>query len=400
MKILWVNPNFLHPTTKGGQIRTLEMLKCLHRGHEIDYAAFENPAQPEGVARSTEYCARAYPFHLHVPDKRSPAFLPQLASGLFHPVPLAVSRFTSAEMSAFLQRQIAERHYDLIVCDFLAVADNFPALNGVLLFQHNVETLIWRRRVEQASDPLRRWYLGLQARRMFNYEGRACRQAAFVVAVSQSDEQWMRANFGATRTGSVPTGVDTARFAKPASSTPRDGLVFVGSMDWMPNVDGVLWFAREVLPRIRARLPGCRLTIAGRDPDPALQALASSVPGIIVTGTVPDIRPYLWDAAVCIVPLRVGGGTRLKIFEAMAAGVPVVSTAIGAEGLPVTGGRNILIAGDPEDFAAACWRLLQDHAAADALARDALHLVTGSFSWEEVARRFEALMEQAAACRI
>lgn len=397
MKILWANPNFLHPTTKGGQIRTLEILKRLHKRHEIHYAAIENPAQPEGVARAGEYSTRAYPFRHTVLDKTSPRFALEVAAGLFSSLPLAVSRWVSPAMRDFVGEQLASGHFDRAVCDFLSTAPHFPDLRRVVLFQHNVETMIWRRHAETASGALRRAYFQLQADRMFAFEKKVCLESGSIIAVSAKDRDTMRDLFGATRVADTPTGVDTV-FFEPQSAPPAADLVFTGSMDWMPNIDGAVWFTAAILPLLRQRLPECSLALAGRSPAPAVEALGKADPRIRVTGTVPDIRPWLWGSRVAIVPLRVGGGTRLKIYESMAAGVPVVSTTIGAEGLDYTDGENILIADTPEQFADACHRLLADPDLAARIAANARHLVATRYSWEGVVDDFEKLLEAAPAC--
>ena len=163
-------------------------------------------------------------------------------------------------------------------------------------------------------------------------------------------------------------------------------------MDWMPNIDGMRWFVGEVLPRIRARRPNCTLTIAGRKPTSAITELAASDSGILVTGGVPDIRPYVWGAAVSIVPLRIGGGTRLKIYESMAARVPVVSTRIGAEGLAIHPPNDIRIADTAEEFASQCLDLLENPQQRSAIAEAAWTMVAERFSWESVAQQFEQIL--------
>jgi glycosyltransferase involved in cell wall biosynthesis len=393
MKVLWVNTNFLHPTTKGGQIRTLEMLRHLHRRHEIHYVAIENPSQPEGPARAHEYCTKAYPFSYQIPEKASAAFWGQLAQGLVSPMPVAVSRFHPPGMTAFLEELIERESFDCAVVDHLAPTAYFPDLPNAVFFQHNVETVIWRRHVQHAADPLRRWYFGLQAKRMLAYERRVSRAAGQIVAVSPTDAEEMRRLFGVTGVVEIPTGVNIEYF-RPPESFPAVGadLVFVGSMDWLPNVDGVLYFAREVLPLIRKRRAECSLTIVGRTPPQKVLALAERDPGICVTGTVPDIRPYLWGSTVSVVPLRIGGGTRLKIYEAMAARIPVVSTTIGAEGLTIHPPDDIRIADRPEDFAERCLELLEDNGERRRVSQSAWNMVNANFSWEQVARCFEKIM--------
>jgi glycosyltransferase involved in cell wall biosynthesis len=165
-------------------------------------------------------------------------------------------------------------------------------------------------------------------------------------------------------------------------------------MDWLPNIEGIAWFVRDVLPLIRRRLPQSSVTIAGRRPAASIRALAAADPLIRVTGTVDDMRPYLWSAKVSIVPIRIGSGTRLKIYEAMAANVPVVSTTIGAEGLEVSSPENIRIADTPEAFADACVRLIEDPTERARQADAALRLVREKFSWEVVAQRFEEILSR------
>lgn len=396
MKILWVKTDFLHPTTRGGQIRTLEMLRRLHRWHEIHYACFDDPRTPEGLRRSTEYATRSYPVPLRVVPKRSPRFALQLAAGLFSPLPVAGMRYRSEAMRDTLAGLVAREHFDAKVCDFLMPSVNIDRMNSWVLFQHNVETNIWERHAESGAAPPHRAYFRMQARKMFAWERSVCREAAHVVAVSGVDEQTMRERFGVDRISSVPTGVDVEYFERPAAPAREYDLVFIGSMDWMPNIDGIHWFFEEILPRIREAKPACRVAIVGRTPPPSIAALAKD-PLVTVTGTVPDVRPYLWQSALSVVPLRVGGGTRLKIFEAAAAGTAVVSTPIGAEGLPLVHRETIGIAETPEAFAAECIELLENEEARNAMARRALNLVRAKFSWEQVAREFEAALEQAAA---
>jgi glycosyltransferase involved in cell wall biosynthesis len=297
-------------------------------------------------------------------------------------------------MKAKIAEMLASEKFDSLVCDFLFPAPNIPDMSSAVLFQHNVEAVIWKRHVEQAPNPIARAYLSVQARRMEAFERNVCRRSAHVVAVSDLDVKTMTAAYGVNNIDAVETGVDLDYFAPPESSEPKADLVFVGSMDWLPNIDGVRFFSEEILPRIRARMPECKIAIVGRRPGSAIEELGKRDPNIIVTGTVPDVRPWLWGSAVSIVPLRIGGGTRLKIFEAMAANVPVVSTAIGAEGLPVEPGRHLLIADEAEAFAESCLRLLEDGQRRGALAESACALVRDRFSWGAVTRKFEAILER------
>src|SRR5580704_17918427 len=242
MKILWVKSDFLHPTTRGGQIRTLEIVKRLHARHEVHYLAYDAADNPEGLKRASEYCSRVYPVQLAVPRRRSLAFVGQLIGNLFSSMPLSLSRYHSPAMQKEIRSVLGETQFDSVVCDFLSPAPNFERLDQCVLFQHNVETMIWRRHSENAPDPLRRLYFRMQAERMFPWERRKCLEAAEVIAVSPQDAGLMRELFGVTRVFAIPTGVDVDFFRPRADVPPKADLVFLGSMDWMPNIDGVEYF--------------------------------------------------------------------------------------------------------------------------------------------------------------
>jgi glycosyltransferase involved in cell wall biosynthesis len=396
MKVLWVNSNFMHPTTKGGQIRTLEMLRYLHRWHEIHYVARENPEQPEGPARAHEYSTKSYPVKHQALDKTSPAFAFQLLAGTFSSVPLSMSRFDPPGMKKFLADLIQKERFDAVVADHLVPMCYMPDRSTTILFQHNVEFMIWRRHVQHASNPLKKAFFQLQAKRMFDFEKAACTESAHVVACSETDRDMMRTAFGISNVSDVPTGVNLEYFAHPSlgSEPGKADFAFVGSMDWMANQQGVLWFVNEILPLIRKRRPKATFAVVGRTPPPNITALAKD-PGITVTGTVPDVRPWFWESAVSVVPLLVGGGTRLKIYEAMAASSPVVSTTIGAEGLVYHHPDDIRIADSPRDFADQCLDLVENPEKRRAVARAAWELVNAHFSWEVAARKFDEVLQKA-----
>jgi glycosyltransferase involved in cell wall biosynthesis len=394
MKLLWVKADFLHPTTRGGEIRTLETLKRLHSRHEIHYVALRqlDHGNAEGIERSSEYCTRAYAIPHQVPDKSSLGFAVQLARGLVSPMPVAVSRYRSRGMQQKIEELVREQVFDCIVCDFLFPAQNIPKLSSCVLFQHNVEAVIWKRRAENARNPIERFYLQQQARRMYKYERETCREVKRIIAVSGTDAAVMREEYGAQQVRTTPTGVDLEYFCAPTAAPRTTDLVFVGSMDWAPNIEGAEWFVREVLPLIRKQKPDCSVSFAGRKPARSILDLAAADPLVVVTRTVPDIRPHLWGATVSIVPLLTGGGTRLKIFEAMAARIPVVSTTIGAEGLPVEHGEHLYLADDPQSFAARCLELMETPEMHSRLACAGWRLVSSRFSWDAAAQEFERLL--------
>jgi len=394
MKILWICPFFLHPTDRGAQIRTLGTLRELHKRHEIHFAALNDPQNNEGPGRSPEYSSRHFSRSHSAPARGSIGIIPQLVGSIVNRVPMAVSRYYSAEFKREISALIAAEHYDSIVCDFLASAPNLADIGSCVLFQHNVETTIWQRHVAQSRSFVEKLFFQMQARKMEAYERKICRTAKHVIAVSEIDASRMKGMFRIETVSSVPTGVDVEYFAPHCASPAVSDIVFCGSMDWLPNVDAVEYFLSEVLPLIRDTLPGATFTIAGRSPDARVFKAVEGHAGVTVTGKVEDMRPYLWGSKISIVPIRIGGGTRLKIYECMAAGVPVVSTTVGAEGLRCTDGEDIVLADDPGGFAAACVRLLSDDAARRAIAHNALERAQGELSWAAVSREFEAILER------
>jgi len=397
MKILWVNQYFLHPTERGGQIRTLGILQQLHRRHEVHYAALEDPATTEGMDMAHTFSTRAYPVPHPVVSRRSPAFLLQLVRNVFGSnLPLAVSRYASPELLRKVTGLEAGERFDCIVCDFVASGVHIADIKRAVIFQHNVETTIFERHAQHAKTPIHRWFFGLQARRMRAYEERMCRNSIHVIAVSSIDAQRMRDMFKITNVSEVATGVDVDYFRRSPGRPPEIEFVFVGSMDWLPNIEGMVWFAKEILPLIRRRKPDCRVAIVGRKPGPEILALAAADARIEVTGTVPDVRPYLWNSQISILPLRIGGGTRMKVYEAMAAGLPVVSTSVGIEGLACQPGRDLLIGDSPEEFAERCISLLDDPNLRNNISESGFRLVDENCSWEVVSKQFEKVLLEAA----
>lgn len=390
MRILWIKTELLHPIDKGGTIRTYQMLRSLVRHHEITYLCLDQGSTASDARESAnEYCTKLVTVPFRPAPKNSAIFFLDLFKNIFSRLPYAVSRYRCP----MLKEQVANLAplHDLVICDFLIPSYAVPPGLTVptVLFQHNVEAMIWERRASIPQNPIRRAYMREQWRRMRRLESEECGRFDHVVAVSAGDAAIFRSEYGATSVSDVPTGVDLEYFS-PRSPRPKDDaeLIFVGSMDWLPNEDGVRWFADHVLGRVRQQVPNVRLTIVGRSPGSAVRRLMEQDPAIEVTGAVPDVRPYLERGAVFVVPLRIGGGTRLKIYEAMAMRIPMVSTSIGAEGLPVRSGEHLIIADGPEQQASAIVQLLQNPQVAFELASNALALVQGHGSWELVANHF------------
>ncbi len=397
MRILWLKSDLLLPLDKGGKLRTWHLMRHLAKRHEITYLAFATPdvrrEQIEGmaeVAQSVEVVPRSDP------AKGTLRFYADVARHLVDPLPYAVGKYRSRAFATRVHALVSGGDFQLVVCDFLVPAVNLrrrlpcPAV----IFTHNVEAEIWRRYAETTTNPVSRLLYRAQHRRMLRFEGRTLARFDGVLAVSDADRETFHQLYprvARDRIHVVPTGVDTDFFTATPSAPASRSLVFTGSMDWLPNEDAMQFFCRDVLPLIRAAEPQTTVKIVGRTPTPAVVRLGAEA-GVTVTGRVDDVRPYIADAAVYIVPIRIGGGTRLKIFEAMAMGKAVVSTAIGAEGLPVQDGAHLVLAEEPRTFAAAVVRLMRDLDARRALERAAHRLVIEHYDWSAVAGELEGAL--------
>jgi polysaccharide biosynthesis protein PslH len=393
MKILWVKANKLVPLHSGGDIRSYHIARYLAAQHELVFLSYyDGQPDPEYHKKLQELFPDAAPIATGKRDgkfARTFDYLAHLAS----PLPYAVGRFRSAEVERKLRDWFGERRFDVAVCDFLDAAVNFPRQLSIpsVLFQHNVESEIWRRHSTTQSSALKRRLYGIEFQKMLRYERNAVERFHHVIAVSEHDRCLMEAWVQGSRITVVPTGVDLSEYRPQGSQrSPGPLVMFVGAMDWEPNIDATEYLCREIWPLVVAALPRAKLRIVGRNPAERVRRLAG--PSVEVTGRVPSVIEHLHEAAVVVVPLRIGGGTRLKIYEAMAAGKAVVSTAVGAEGLDVDHGRNIILADGPREFAQAVWSLLKDENLRQRYERAAAeHII--QYDWRVIGRKFEHVLE-------
>ncbi len=391
MKLLWMKAGGIAPLDTGGKIRSFHILKELAPRHQVTLFTFypEMAEDPHPGLRDLFQDLVLVP--LRLPRRGSAAEVAQYLRIIGSGEAYTIRKYDQPGLRE-QARAVLARPYDAIICDFV-----FPAWLmdwGMdclkVLFTHNVEAQVWRRHSRVSSNLLWKSLGFVESRLLERAESRYVKLADHVLTVSEADRREFSRHVDPSRITVIPTGVDSTYF-RPAPGRERPGrIVFTGSMDWMPNEDGVAWFASEVWPLIRAEVPEAEFDVVGRRPSRRIQALAG--PGVRVTGRVDDIRPYLDEAAVYVVPLRSGSGTRLKIFEAMAAGKPVVSTTVGAEGLPVEDSRNIVIRDSPDEFAASVVRLLRDAEERRRLGQAAREVIENGHSWAAVSAYFEALL--------
>ena len=399
MQILWLKTELLHPVDKGGKIRTYQMLRELKRDHKITYLCLDDGSgDPQAQRLSQDYCDELITVPHSTTPKFSGAFYRELVANIASPLPYFMKKYESPGMRGAIEAALQKRDFDVLVCDFLQPSLNVPRRLPVtsVLFQHNVEAMIWKRHYEVQKNPFKRAYLYDQWRKTKKYEGAACRRFDVVIAVSREDATLMKEGYRLESVADVPTGVNTEYFRPSDQSRIQShNIVFTGSMDWLPNEDAMQYFTREILPLIRAKVPDVSLTVVGRNPYPSLIELSKRDPAITVTGRVDDVRPFIESAAVYVVPIRVGGGTRLKIYEAMSMSKPVISTTIGAEGLPVNPNVDIIFADTANSFAEAVVRVLTNSAFAQEVGERARQLVCDNFGWQKVSARFAQICEKA-----
>ena len=398
MRILWVKPGKLLPLDTGGKLRTYNILRHLAADHQLTYLSYYGGDRDQTYEREIlQHLPGTTSVHTAVPDVAGFRRYLDYAGHLPLAAPYAISRFTSLQVQKILAEWMAQRRFDVAVCDFLASAPNFPRdlITPTVLFQHNVETLLWKRRAQFAVKPADRVISRIEYAKMARYEAAQVRRFHHVFAVSEQDRDAMSGMVDPSRISVIPTGVDLAKYRFDPELRPARALVvFTGSMDWEPNIDGVEYFCKDIWPLVLAEIPDARFRIVGRDPHPRVKKLASA--SVEVTGTVSSIIDHLRAAAVLVVPLRIGGGTRIKIYEGMAVGKATVSTFVGAEGLDVHHERDILLADAPRRFADYIARLLREEnfrrryeaAAAQTVRR---------YDWSVITRGFAKELEKAVA---
>lgn len=397
MRMLVLTGRLFYPANTGGKIRSSQLFERLARLHDITMVSFRTADEgPERLRLMEACCSRLETVPLVDHAKGSPGFFLELARNALSPQAFTIAKYDSPAMRRTLAGLLARERYDVVVCDFLHPSPNLLPLPFFpkVLFQHNVESVIRQRHYQTAANPLLKTYLYWDWIRLRRFEGAAARRFDHAIMVSEQDCETMRQLYGVTRVSPIPTGVDVEFFQPRDTEAPGHHIVFTGSMDWFPNEDAIGYFVREVLPRIRAELD-VTCWVVGRTPSEAVVRIGREHPDVRVTGTVDDVRPYIDRAGVYVVPLRIGGGTRIKIFEAMAMAKPVVSTTIGAEGLPVTDGANVMLADDPATFAARVIGLLQAPAERRRIGAAARSLVVEHYTWDVAARRFSEICEAA-----
>jgi polysaccharide biosynthesis protein PslH len=399
MRLLFLTPQLPYPPHQGTTIRNYNILKQIAPRHDITLLSFGTKEQ---LANAEPLCHICRQIEMAPYPTRS--FKQRLVTTLSSPLPDMALRLESREMAERASKLVENERFDVIQIEGIEMAryvtrSRPPGRSTRIIFDdHNAEYVLQRTAFEADVRKINRWhaaiYSMIQWQKLARYEQGICRLADAVIVASNADARAIQRLGIRDKVHVVPNGVDTDHFvpsegvcAKPLSEL---ALVYAGKMDFRPNVDAMVWFCAEILPRIRASIPLAHLVIVGQQPPPRILALGKQ-DGVEVTGWVPDTRPYVADSAVYVVPLRMGSGTRLKVLEAMAMGKAIVSTALGAEGIDLVPGQDAIIANTPSEFAQAVVDLLQNPRRRQELGQAGRQLVEFKYDWRTLVPKLDSL---------
>ena len=389
------------PPHSGKRLRTYNIVTRLAQRHRIVYLCYGTSEEDRERA---QLLARRFGLRfVLVEDTRDPkrtiCYFLRVFLNLFSPRPFSSVHHFKKPYASSLQRVLAQEEFDLAVCEWTFLAGYFSAQVTVptVLMAHNVERHLWERFAECNRNPIKRAFGQLQARKVRRFEAELCPRFDHCVAVSEGDCRTLISDYCLKSVSVTENGVDLDYFKPCDLPSDPNQLVFTGAMDYFANEDAVRFFVRKIFPIVQKANPRATFSIVGRNPSKRLFSLASSHLGVEVSGTVPDVRGHIASSGVYVVPLRIGGGTRLKILEAMAMGKAVVSTTVGAEGLEVHHGRDVILADTPREFARAILGLQTDADRRKAIGENARQKVEARYGWDAIVDRLEATLLTVAA---
>jgi polysaccharide biosynthesis protein PslH len=399
MHVVIIDGDVSYPATSGKRLRTLNLMLQVAKRHRITYVG-------RCAADSEE--ARVAPAFLRdqgiepilvphpVPHKTGSAFYLRLLANLFSGRPYSVTSHRSEPMRRAVAEVASKNTVDVWQVEWApyltTIDESLPGPRVVIA--HNVDTLIWQRYYENEPSFLKRAFLKTQWQKFRRFENDAFRQATRVVAVSEEDARLIREQFGQPHVDVVDNGIDRAFFEGVTGQRDPSRILFLGALDWRPNIDAVGLLLDKIFPRVRAQEPNGKLMIVGRHPSAALVERAKQTPGVELHADVADVRPFLGESGVMAVPLRIGGGSRLKILEALACGLPVVSTRVGAEGLLLTPNEDYVQA-EEDAMADALVHAIRNPGPMQAMANHGRRLVLDTYDWGVLAKKLEASWEKA-----
>ena len=392
MKLFWIKAGGFVPLDYGGRIRSFQMAKELACRHEVTVLTFYPAAEDDTHNELAPLFEELITVPLKLPRRRSMAEYIDYLRLLVAPHAYSMQKYYRADLRRAVSQLFSRKSFDAIICDFVYPAGvlDWNSKIPIILFTHNVEAEVWERQYQVSGTLLSKIAFWLEYKRLASAERYYAKRSARVLAVSERNREFFgRYAGGRERVSLMPTGVDTDYFRPMPGSPKETSLVFTGSMDWAPNHDAMEYLYRDILPLIRLEEPDVEIWMVGRNPPPSLIRLVEGDPKVHVTGRVEDVRPFMSRGSIYVLPMRTGSGTRLKVLEAMASGKAIVSTPVGAEGLPVKNGENIVLAESPQEFAKAVVSLIRNRATRRQFEMNARAVAESGLSWRAAAERLE-----------
>jgi glycosyltransferase involved in cell wall biosynthesis len=382
---------FPYPPNDGGRLACFNSIKYLSRKNDVVLASMIEPGELQYVSEMQRYCLGV---ETYVRPRGFDFW--RLTRGMFFDPPGSASKFWDSDFENVLRKCIATYAIDLVEFEHLNTAAYRRLVKNVpcILREHNVEYKVWERHAEHARSTVEKWYVGLCTPRVRAYEAKMAPRFARCLTVSSADARHLAEIAPTARVEAIPFGVDTEYFyPSPDVQEEPYRMVLTGSFEWKPKQHNLRVLLAEIMPRIRVKVPEATLYVVGKGVPDELMRLAGRTPGVTVTGTVPDVRPYVWRASLVVNYLESGGGIALKVLEAMAMRKPVLSNSLGCEGIEVGHGRNVYLADGPKDFSAAAARLLGDRAVRESIAEGGYRRVLEQYGWGAIASQLERLYE-------
>ncbi len=395
MKILILDEEIPYPLNTGKRIRSFNLLSRLARNNDVTYLAY-------GTEDSESYRAlkakgiKPVAIPSQIPPKSGLMFYARLLANLFSRYPYIVTSHKTEIFSKILNEIISKARPDLIISEWTPYAVFVRDISGIkkVIVAHNIEHRIWERYYENESNPFKKWYIGRQKKKVARFEREAFNFVDGATAVSRVEAEQIRRLNSGLEIEVVENGVDPEYYDLPPGRENKN-MVFVGSMNWRPNQDAINYFVHEIFPLIREKDKDITATFVGQNPPESIRKL-ERLSGIKIADNVDDVRPYVQNCTISIVPLRIGGGSRLKILEAFAMRKAVVSTSIGAEGLDVINEEHLLLADTPETFAGAVLRLMNDAELRARLGESGRKLAVEKYGWDYLAGKLERFLKRLA----
>lgn len=382
MRVLVLSPKCIWPLTGGAETRNFNLLRETAKHHDVYYLSFLfHPGERENLAALAPYCKRVVGIDLHRPAWKK-AF--NAARSCFTSRPYVLYEYVRRDMADAIQRMIAEEHIDVVHVHNLHMVQYAPFKNGAAFVYdtHNLDHVLWERFAKIQKNPFARLFSRLQCAKFIHWQRYAAAHSEKIVTLSDQERDEYLRMAPAADVVAVPNGADI-EFFQPRDAAPEpDSIIYFANLEWKPQSDAGIYFHNEILPLVRQKIPRAKLYLVGNKPPEEMRRLNS--PDVVVTGFVEDIRDYIARAAVVVLPLRVGAGTKHRVFQALAMKKALVTTSIGAEGIALTHGQTAMITDDPKQFAAYTVQLLSDPQLRATLGENGRKLVLDRYDWRAI----------------